>query len=96
MEGRDGKIWKNHTRNCAPCHLLHIDGQIDTSSSQISAGLKCVLCGSAKCASTMVLCDICSTGWHTDCSTPPLQEILVGQWVCPKCVSGHGHSLTSL
>jgi hypothetical protein len=28
LEGRDGKFWKDHTRNCAPCHLPHIDGTV--------------------------------------------------------------------
>jgi hypothetical protein len=27
LEGCDGKLWKDHARNCAPCHLPYIDGR---------------------------------------------------------------------
>jgi rubredoxin len=86
LEGRDGKLWKDHTRNCAPCHLPNIDGTVHPGTSHIPVGLRCRLCGSAKHAATMVICDICSTGWHLECLTPPLLEVLVGQWACPECV----------
>jgi hypothetical protein len=46
LEGHDGNFWKDHTRNCAPCHLPHIDETVHPSTSHISAGLKCRLCGS--------------------------------------------------
>jgi hypothetical protein len=86
LEGRDGKLWKDHTQNCAPCHLPHIDGTVHPGTSHIPAGLRCRLYGNAKCAATMVICDICSTGWHLECLTPPLLEVPVGQWACPECV----------
>jgi hypothetical protein len=86
LEGCDSKFWKDHTRNCAPCHLPHIDGTIHPSTSHISIGLKCQLCGSPKHAATMVICDVCSTGWHLECLTPPLSEVPVGHWSCPECV----------
>jgi hypothetical protein len=86
LEGRDGKFWKDHTRNCAPCHLPHIDGTVHPGTSHISAGLKCRLYGSPKRAATMVICDVCSTGWHLECLTPPLSKVPVGQWSCPECV----------
>jgi hypothetical protein len=35
LEGRDGKLWKDHTRNCAPCHLPHIDGMVHPDTSHI-------------------------------------------------------------
>jgi hypothetical protein len=86
LEGRDSKFWKDHTRNCAPCYLPHIDGTVHLSASHISAGLKCRLCGSPKWAATMVICDVYSTGWHLECLSPPLLEVPVGQWSCPECV----------
>jgi hypothetical protein len=86
LEGRDGKFWKNHTHNCAPCHLPHIDGIVYPRTSHISASLRCRLCGSVRRAATMVICDVCSTGWHLECLTPPLLEVLVEQWPCPECV----------
>jgi hypothetical protein len=89
LEGRDGKFWKDHTHNCAPYHLPHIDGTVHPRISHISGGLRCRLYGSAKRVATMIICDICSTGWHLECLTLPLLEVPVGQWSCPECV---GHS----
>jgi hypothetical protein len=86
LEGRDGKLWKDHTRNYAPYHLPHIDGMVHPSRSHIHTGLRCRLCGSAKRAATMVTYDICSTRWHLECLIPPLLEVSVGQWACPECV----------
>jgi hypothetical protein len=86
LEGRDGKLWKDHTRNYAPCHLPHIDGTVHPSTSHIHVGLRYRLYSSAKCAAIMVICDICSTGWYLECLTPPLLEVPVEQWACPECV----------
>jgi hypothetical protein len=47
LEGRDGKLWKDHTRNCAPCPLPHIDGTVYPGTSHIPTGLRCRLYGSA-------------------------------------------------
>ena len=85
LEGRDGRTWKDHARNCAPCHLPHIDGRIDTTIGSIPAGLRCMLCGRAQGATTMILCDQCSTGWHTQCLSPPLPHIPEDTWRCPRC-----------
>jgi hypothetical protein len=74
LEGRDGKFWKDHMRNCAPCHFPHIDGTVHLGTSHISVGLKCRLCGRL----TMVICDVFSTGWHLECLIPPLLEVPVG------------------
>jgi hypothetical protein len=86
LEGRDSKFWKDHTCNCAPCHLPHIDGTVHPGTSHIFAGLRCRLCGFARRAATMVICDICSIGWHLECLIPPLLDIPVEQWSCPECV----------
>jgi hypothetical protein len=85
LVGRDGKSWKDHTRNCAPCHLPHIDGMVHPSTSYVPAGLKCRLCGSPKRAATMVIYNVCSTGWHLECLTPPRLEVPVGHWSYPEC-----------
>jgi hypothetical protein len=53
LEGCDGKFWKDHTRNCAPCYLPHIDGSVHLGTSHISSRLKCRLCGSPKRVATI-------------------------------------------
>ncbi|CAM6085939.1 unnamed protein product [Calypogeia fissa] len=86
LEGRDGVVWKDHVRNCAPCHLPNVDGSMDPSLAPISASLRCMLCGSARDAAQMLVCDSCSRGWHIFCLTPPVEVVPVGRWVCPRCV----------
>jgi hypothetical protein len=85
LEGRDGMVWKDHVHNCAPCHLPNVDDTVDPSIAVVPAGLKCMLCGLASGAATMLVCDSCSRGWHMSCLTPPLECIPNGQWFCPRC-----------
>ncbi|CAM6093577.1 unnamed protein product [Calypogeia fissa] len=87
LEGRDGVIWKDHVCNCAPCHLPNVDGTVDPSLASVSASLRCMLCGSARDAARMLVCDNYSRGWHMFCLTPPAEVIPIGRWVCPRCVS---------
>ena len=85
LEGRDGLVWKDHVRNCAPCHLPNVDGTMDPSSVVIRASLQCMLCGSTREAATMLICDGCSRGWHMGCLVPPLDTVPSGWWLCPRC-----------
>ncbi|BBN08003.1 hypothetical protein Mp_4g07990 [Marchantia polymorpha subsp. ruderalis] len=87
LEGRDGVVWKDHVRNCAPCHLPNVDGTMDPSLAIVRASLRCMLCGSAVQAARMLVCDRCSRGWHMSCLTPPIDVIPAGRWVCPRCTS---------
>ncbi len=53
LEGRDGVVWKDHVRNCVPCHLPYVDGTVNPSLVIIQAGLRCMLCGSRRGAAHM-------------------------------------------
>jgi hypothetical protein len=57
LEGRDGMVWKDHVCNCAPCHLPNVDDTIDPRLAVVPAGLKCMLCGLASGAPTMLVCE---------------------------------------
>ncbi len=72
LEGRDGVVWKDHVRNCAPCHLPNVDGRVDPSLAVIRVSLRCMLCGSRGGAAHMLVCDRCSRGWHMACMIPPM------------------------
>ncbi len=85
LEGCDGMVWKDHVRNCAPCHLPNIDGTVDPTVAVVPAGLKCMLCGLASGAATMLVCNSCSRGWHMSCLRPLVEHIPDGQWFCPRC-----------
>jgi hypothetical protein len=45
LESRDGQTWKDHMCNCALCHLLHDDGQVDLFLTIIPIKLFCMLYG---------------------------------------------------
>jgi cbb3-type cytochrome oxidase cytochrome c subunit len=85
LEGRDGVVWKDHVRNCAPCHLPNVDGTVDPSLAVVRVGLRCMLCGSKGGAAHMLVCDRCSRGWHMTCMIPPMDVVPIGRWVCPRC-----------
>ncbi|OAE34648.1 hypothetical protein AXG93_4034s1010 [Marchantia polymorpha subsp. ruderalis] len=36
----DGVFWKDHVRNCAPCHLSNVDGTMDPSLAIVHVGLR--------------------------------------------------------
>lgn len=59
LESCDGQIWEDLFKDCAPCHILNIDGILDTTLSVILASLKCMLCREAQGVATMVLCNVC-------------------------------------
>jgi hypothetical protein len=85
LEGRDGVIWKDHVRNCAPCHFPNVDGIVDPSLAMVRASLRCMLCGSRGGIAHMLVWDRCSKGWHMACMTPPMDVVPTGWWVCLHC-----------
>jgi hypothetical protein len=77
LEGHDDVVWKDHVRNCAPCHLPNVDGTVNPSLAVVRADLKCMLCGSRGGVAHMLVCDKCSRGWHMACMTPPMMLFLL-------------------
>ena len=47
----------------------------------------CEKCGYPDDDGVMLLCDICSRGWHTYCLQPPLVKPPAGDWICPHCIA---------
>ncbi len=66
LEGQDGQTWKDHACNCALCHLLYVDGHIDTSLVLVHVGLFCMLRERFIGVVTMLVCDRCSRGWYRE------------------------------
>ena len=94
LEGKDGQECRDHTKNCAPCHLP-IEGTICPKLAVVPTGYRCVVCGEKKGAATMLLCDQCQRGWHMACLTPPLSMLPEGEWICPRCKRALGHAQSS-
>ncbi|CAL9024027.1 unnamed protein product [Prunus brigantina] len=56
-----------------------------------SSDIPCVVCGSVERGEVMMICGNesgsvgCGVGTHIDCCNPPLEDVLEGDWFCPKC-----------
>ena len=85
LQGRDGLTTSEHVQNMAPCHLPNLDTQLRPSMAVPDKHLACEVCNFAVPENTMLLCDVCSTGWHTHCLNPPFTAIPEGNWICPRC-----------
>ena len=85
LEGKDGKEYREHSKNCGPCHLS-IEGTVHPELAIVPEDLPCLVYGKKKKPATMLLCDQCQHGWHMACLRPPLTSLLSGQWSCPRCI----------
>lgn len=52
--------------------------------------LICKVCGEETGAPIMMLCDGCDDAYHTTCCSPPIQELVEGDWFCGKCSKPSG------
>jgi hypothetical protein len=75
------KCEKNCVWNSAPCHLLHMDDQVDPSLPITLASLSCMSCGESQGATTMLIYHYCSKGWHMGYLTPPFVKVPTRDWV---------------
>lgn len=57
IEGQDDMVWNDYVHSCAPCHLPHIDGKSDPNLTIVPIDLRCILCGSIRDVTTMLICD---------------------------------------
>ena len=56
LEGNDGKECREHSKNCASCHLL-TEGTVHHGLDVVPEGLPCFVCGEKKITATILLCD---------------------------------------
>lgn len=54
---------------------------------------KCSICAEVTRPDSMLFCDFCDRGFHTDCCKPPLQKPPKGTWSC--CICEHEKGLRS-
>lgn len=92
LRGRCGRTLAAHTKNCSPCHLPIADTTINPELAKVDEWLACEVCNFPDDGRLMLLCDLCGTGWHTQCLDPPLLQTPKGDWICPRCAA-HGHTL---
>jgi transposase InsO family protein len=90
LQGRCGTKCKVHMSHCAPCHLPGIDGSIDPVLSEDIEAIVCEECGTDSDPATLLLCDVCNSGYHVRCLQPPLAAVPAGSWLCPRCMQASG------
>lgn len=86
LQGKCGRTAEVHCDHCAPCHLPHLDGDIDPLLVDDVDHIVCEVCAREEPESHLLLCDICNSGYHTFCLQPPLSAVPRGHWLCPECV----------
>jgi hypothetical protein len=86
LQGKCGRTAEVHMDHCAPCHLPHLDGEVDPLLTDEVDHIVCEVCGREEPESHLLLCDICNAGYHTFCLQPPLNAVPSGDWLCPQCV----------
>jgi hypothetical protein len=86
LQGRCGTTIPEHSKHCAPCHLINIDPTYDWTLGPVEDDHPCNICGSPETESGyMLLCDSCNGGYHLYCLQPPLDSVPDGIWLCPNC-----------
>jgi hypothetical protein len=85
LQGKCGRILETHMSNCAPCHLLNVDGTVDHTLADQCDDVPCVKCGSNDDPQKTLLCDTCNRPFHIYCLKPPLSLVPFGDWHCDRC-----------
>jgi hypothetical protein len=88
LQGKCGRTASVHRDQCAPCHLPHLDGDIDpVLVGKDVDHIVCEVCSREEPESQLLLCDLCNAGFHIFCLQPPLQHVPDSVWLCPQCVT---------
>jgi hypothetical protein len=85
LQGACGCTIRDHSKNCAPCHLPNLDPTIITSTWIPPLDYPCQVCQRIDNADQMLLCDNCNGGYHLFCLKPELTQVLAGNWYCSSC-----------
>jgi len=85
LQGTDGCIIRDHSKNCAPCHLPNLDPTIITSTWIPPLDYPCQVCQRTDDVDQILLCDNCNGGYHLFYLKSELTQVLIGNWYCPSC-----------
>ena len=86
LVNQSGRTFTRHVEQCAPCAVPNIDGTIHTGLFRPGEKHPCTRCGDHRQPAKMLMCDGCTSGWHTYCLPVPLDEVPPGLWLCPDCL----------
>ncbi len=85
LQGVDGRIIWDHSKNCAPCHLPNLDPTIITSTWIPPLDYPCQVCQRTNDADQMPLCDNCNGGYHLFCFKPEFTQVFTSIWYYSSC-----------
>jgi hypothetical protein len=85
LQGADRRTIRDHSKNCAPCHLPNLDPTIITSTWIPPLDYPCQVCQKMDNADQMLLCDNYNGGYHLFYLKPELTQVPVGNWYCSSC-----------
>jgi hypothetical protein len=72
----NGRTIRDHSKNCAPCHLPNLDPPLD---------YPCQICQRTDDVDQMLFWVHYNGGYHLFCLKPELTQIPIGNWYCSSC-----------
>ena len=84
LRGRDGRVMTDHARNTTLCYLPDVSDEYNSEEVRPEANRRCEVCCCVDSPDTMLLYDGCNLGYHMECLTPPMLEVPMGEWHCPR------------
>jgi hypothetical protein len=85
LQGADGRTIRDHSKNCAPCHLPNLDPTIIMSTWIPPLDFPCQVCQRIDHANQMLLCDNYNGGYHLFCLKPEFTQVVTDNWYCSSC-----------
>jgi hypothetical protein len=85
LQGADGRTIRDHSKNCAPCHLPNLDPTIITSTWIPPLDYPCQVCQRTDDVDHMLLCDKCNGGYHLFCLKSEFIQISANIWYYSSC-----------
>ncbi len=85
LQGANGHIIQNHSKNYVPCHLSNLDPTIITPTWIPPLDYPCQVCQRIDNADQMLFCDNCNGGHHLLCLKSELIQIPTGIWYYSSC-----------
>jgi len=85
LQGANRCTIRNHSKNCAPCHLSNLNPTIITSTWIPPLEYPCQVCQRTDNVDQMLFCDNCNGGYHLFCLKSKLTQALVNIWYYSSC-----------
>ncbi len=81
----DERTIQDHSKNCAPYHLLNLDPTIIMSTWIPPLDYPCQICQKTDDADQMLLCNNRNCGYHLFYLKPELTQVPVSIWYSSSC-----------